>query len=239
MPPDLELAAGDVHIVCASLDLAPSNLDYFVHILSKEEHARADRFKKTVDRNRFLARRGLLREILGRLLRANPAELTFTYGTHGKPRLAAPFEARSLQFNLSHSDGIAVFILATHGAVGIDVERIRPISEAETINAHFFTASEHSEWRWLPAARRLDAFFGRWTCAEALVKAAGGSIASPPKQFGLLPSDHNSRLQCGSVQTSLGVSAFSLFRLTPVCGYQAAAAFEGDCVPKCWGWPTE
>ena len=236
-PRNLELVDGESHIFCASLDLPVSRLDQLEALLSKPERLRANRFVFGRDRNHFVAGRGLLREILGRLLHVDPAQLGFTYGINGKPRLAAPVDGRILQFNLAHADSLAVYIIAGRGDVGIDVELVRPICEIQNIMAQFASARENTEWRSLPASRRLEAFFECWTRKEALVKAVGGSLGEQPDQFKFPPLDGSGRLQFGFVKTATGISTFSLEILTPACGYMAAAAFKGAGLPQCWGWP--
>ncbi|HXI73881.1 MAG TPA: 4'-phosphopantetheinyl transferase superfamily protein [Verrucomicrobiae bacterium] len=221
-PRNLQLADGAVHVFCAALDPSPSRLEYFETILSADERARAARFVFAQDRNRFLAGRGMLREILGRLLHADPAQPVFAYGQHGKPRLAGPVDGRFLHFNLAHSDALAIYIVSGQGSVGIDVERVRPVREAEAIMSQFFSARENAEWRALPPARRMEAFFAYWIRKEALLKAGGGSLAA----------------RSGSVLADSIHSGFSLHLLTPVVGYQAAAAIKGAGAPHCWGWPA-
>ena len=72
----------------AALDREEKVLRQLESTLSLEEKARADRFHFVNDRNRFVAARGLLRELLGGYLRQAPATLEFSYGKHGKPFLS-------------------------------------------------------------------------------------------------------------------------------------------------------
>src|SRR5712671_2612469 len=122
-PPDLELVNGDIHIFCAPLDQPLTRLEQFAASLSKDERQRASRFIFERDRNRFVAGRGMLREILGRLLRLEPGELIFSYGFRGKPRLAAAAWGNFLHFNLAHSDSLAVYAVSRGHEIGVDVER--------------------------------------------------------------------------------------------------------------------
>lgn len=222
-PRHLELRDGEAHVFCAALDLPPARLEHCKAILSEDERARAARFVFARDRNRFVAGRGMLREILGRLLPADPARLVFAYGDHGKPRLAARLSNRFLHFNLAHSEALAVYIVSARDEVGIDVERVRDFREAESVAARFFSARENAEWRSLPAARQTGAFFQHWTRAEALVKAAGGSLGA---------------LRLNTAETAPDFSDFFLHLLTPAHGYQAAAATKSVCAPRCWQWPA-
>jgi 4'-phosphopantetheinyl transferase len=237
-PQNLELRNGEAHVFCAALDLPPLRRERFEEILSADERARAARFVLARDRDRFAAGRGLLREILGWLLRADPARLVFARGEYGKPRLAAPVAGCFLHFNLAHSDALAVYIVSARGEVGIDVERVRPLRDAEAIAARFFSARENAEWRSLPADRRERAFFEHWTRKEALLKAIGCGLGAPPNQIQdpLAPGLGASRL--ASSRSTPDVSSFVVHRLTSVPGYQAAAATRSACAPSCWKWPA-
>ena len=125
VPEELKLATGHVHVIGASLDLSPARLADLTWNLSADELARAARFYARRDRDRFIARRGLLRELLGRLAHAQPASLVFSTGAFGKPALAMPGPARSLQFSSSHSEALAVFAIGREDALGVDLEAVR------------------------------------------------------------------------------------------------------------------
>ncbi|MGH7993070.1 MAG: 4'-phosphopantetheinyl transferase family protein, partial [Limisphaerales bacterium] len=163
----------EIHIFCAPLDLPSARLRQLAETLSADERIRAAHFQFDQDRNRFMAGRGLLREILGWLLRLPPAALIFSYGAHGKPQLAAAPADRWLHFNLAHSDSLAVYAVSCSFEVGVDVERIRHIPEAGQIAAQFFTRSEAAHWRALPPAQQSEFFSDCWTCKEAYLKAIG------------------------------------------------------------------
>src|SRR5262245_26819819 len=86
-PAHLELPDDQVHVWRARLDLLDSQSEEFRDSLSVDEQQRAARFHFEKDRRHFIAARGFLRRILGQYLRANPAELRFTYNQFGKPAL--------------------------------------------------------------------------------------------------------------------------------------------------------
>lgn len=239
-PRNLELVNGDTHIFCASLDQPLARLEQFAETLSADERARAARFVFKRDRNRFLAGRGQLREILGWLLHTRPAQLTFAYGDHGKPRLAAPVAGRFLFFNLAHADALAVCAVSARHEVGIDIERVRPIREAEEIAAHFFSTRENAEWRSLPAGQQMEAFFNCWTGKEALLKATGTGLGGPFAQV------VEAGLNCGrslggsgSANAAAGFSDFFLHPLTPARGYTGTLATKDAGMPCCWGWKMQ
>jgi 4'-phosphopantetheinyl transferase len=169
-PPPAETALGDneVHVWRASLDQPAGVARRWQSLLSAAELARAARHRLERDRDGFVVAHGVLRWILGRYLGAAPASLRFVAGPHGKPGLE-----NGPRFNLSHSDGLALYAVARDREVGIDVERIRPGLDTADIAERFLPASESLALRRLSGDAALGAFYAAWTRTEALLKAKG------------------------------------------------------------------
>jgi 4'-phosphopantetheinyl transferase len=94
-------------------------------ILSPGERERAKRFLHTVDRDRFVLRRGILRAILSQYLAVAPSKVRFAYGRYHKPFLARGSYDLRLSFNLAHRRGIALYAVTSQGAVGVDIEYVK------------------------------------------------------------------------------------------------------------------
>ena len=217
-PEKVELTNGEIHIFCASLDPPRPQLEQFAETLSKDERQRAARFYFEKDKARFVAGRGILREILGWLLEAGPRELVFSRESRGKPQLAGPAAGGFLHFNLAHCDSLAIYAVSRAHEVGVDLERIRPIFETEEIVAHCFSDRERAQWLSLPGDSRGEAFFNCWTRKEASLKAGGQGIG-------------------GSL---FNAAQFSLRSLTPAMDYTAAVAVKcRDARVNCWKWQGE
>jgi 4'-phosphopantetheinyl transferase len=163
------MLVNEVHVWQASLQV--SSVTAWVPLLSADEQARANRFKFAIHRDRFIAARGMLRQLLASYLNDSPQHLTFCYGDRGKPALVnAP-----IQFNVSHSEDVALYAISSH-PVGIDVEKIREIDVAG-LSQRFFTAAETHAIAQLPPEQRLKSFFRYWTCKEAYLKATGEGLS--------------------------------------------------------------
>jgi 4'-phosphopantetheinyl transferase len=175
----LDLAPGVVHVWRIRLDVPDALVARFEPTLATQERARANRFRTAELRRRFVAGRGALRAILGGYLGLEPAIVEFSYGDRGKPSLATP----GLEFNLAHSDDLALCALTVGRAVGVDVERLRPMDDAERIIARYFTARERLEFLDHPTAERAAAFFRGWTRKEAFLKATGEGLAASLDSF--------------------------------------------------------
>jgi 4'-phosphopantetheinyl transferase len=182
-PGRLELEGDEVHVWRASLDCDERVLHQFEATLAPDEKARAQRFVFQPDRNSYMAARGILRELLGRYLNRAPSEIEFDYGAQGKPALLSESSERPVQFNVSHSHGMALFAFAVGRHVGVDVELVRPDFAGEKIAERFFSSQEVMELRRLPADTRDEGFFLCWTRKEAYIKARGEGLQIPLKSF--------------------------------------------------------
>lgn len=180
MIPQPILATNAVHLWHVELDLEPAHLHRLELILSADEQARAARFRFARDRNRFVAGRGLLRELLALYLNTAPPSLRFEYTAYGKPCLADP-EQSWLRFNVSHYQSTAVFAIAREREVGVDIERI-PMSMAADIGRIAAKVLSEPERLLLQSTERAEwpqAFLYFWTRKEAYIKADGRGCSLP------------------------------------------------------------
>ena len=145
-------------------------------ILSAAERARAARFLRDTDRNRWLHGHVALRHILGDALSAPPDSITYATGPHGKPRLASPADS-GLEFNFSDSGDFALAAVSTGGAVGVDIEACRPQPDLEAIARSHFSGEEAAALLALPQSEREAAFYRIWTRKEAYLKALGAGLS--------------------------------------------------------------
>ncbi len=179
----LILEENEIHLWHATLDLQPPGIQDLQRTLTMDEYRRAGRFRLHRDRNRFIVARGLLRVILACYLHENPAHLRFCYSPYGKPALATKPAGDTLNFNLSHSDGIALYAVTRGRELGVDLERIRPDRADENVAEQFFSPREMAALRALPPNARPEAFFACWTRKEAYIKATGDGFTIPLNQF--------------------------------------------------------
>jgi 4'-phosphopantetheinyl transferase len=158
--------------------------------------------------------------VLSEYLDAAPGQLTFRYGARGKPELAADL-AGALSFNESESEGLAVVAVARGRRLGVDVERLRPVPEAERIVSGFGSAHEKEAFAGLPPEEQQDVFLRWWTGKEAVVKALGEGLSMPLEKIPVL-------LRSGGRVELAGGSGWSLHTLEPAPGYVAALFIEGS-----------
>lgn len=132
--------------------------------------ARSRRYRRWQDGQATLLGRLLLRLVLTR--RGLDPDLLGRIAIDAADRPSLPI---SLDFNISHTDGLVVLIAGDDGAVGIDVERLRPLDPDDLGTA--LTAADRRRIAAAddPAAAMLQC----WTAKEAVVKAAGLGITVP------------------------------------------------------------
>ena len=254
-PADLVLSEDEVHVWRADLNLSASRIEQLAQILSPDEQQRAQRFYFERDRKRFIAGRGILRTILSRYLDLDPSQLQFSYSSRGKPALANTDNEGTLCFNLSHSNELALYAVrrvsvneAGKGStqaslqescnLGIDLEHLRPMPDAEQLAKRFFSPREYAVISSLPPEQKQEAFFKGWTCKEAYLKAIGYGLAGLEQvEVSLTPGEPAALL---SIQgDSKAASRWSLQQLIPAPGYMAALAVEGHGWHLNWGSVTE
>ena len=234
-PPDLALSNEEVHIWRTSLEQPAGLVHQLSQLLSHDEQTRAARFHFERDRRRFIVGRGALRIMVSRYLSVDPDQLRFRYESHGKPYLSAEFNHCDLRFNLAHSNEVAVYAFTLGRELGIDVEHIRSLPDAEQIATRFFSAQENVALHTLPESQRLEAFFNCWTRKEAYIKAIGEGLSHPLDQFQVsLSPEEPARLL--NVEGSLEeVTRWSMTSWVPAPGYVAALVVEGSGYHlECW-----
>jgi 4'-phosphopantetheinyl transferase len=212
--------AGEVYVWSVPLD-GEHHMAADRALLSAAELERANRFVTADLRRRFILARAALRRVVGRCMHVPPETLEFELGPHGKPSLR---EAGTLQFNLSHSGELALIAVTSMDPVGVDVEQIREVHDAEAIAARFFSDAEQHQFRMLAAEDRMRGFFRCWTRKEAFIKATGEGLSRSLGSFDVtLTPDEPPRLT--RIDAHDGTSdAWMLQSFEPAPGYEAAVA---------------
>lgn len=236
-PEPLNLGRNEVHLWTVPLHIAPAKLEQLALVLSADEQERARKFRFDRHRHRFIAGRAALRTILSRYLESNPAAIQFTYAAQGKPALTSTGQEANLHFNLGHSEDLALLGITRIGNIGVDIERIRVVKDADDLVARFFSQREREQFQKLSADEKPGAFFNLWTRKEAMLKATGEGITR---------SLHLIEVSFGSDEPAqvLAINgdkdeaaAWTLRNLTPAPGFVGAMAIRAsDVVVRNGDW---
>lgn len=208
------------------LDVASEAVPALAALLSDAERERANRFAFDRDRSRYIVARMVLRELLATRLGVRPESIELTYGVCGKPSLAQGFADSDLRFNVSHSDDIAVYAFSRGREIGIDVEAVRMIPDADDIAAQFFSDREKKDYLALDTCDKPLGFFNCWTRKEAFVKALGDGLIYPLDGFdvSLAPGEPARIIRVG--RTPGNACGWRTESFSPVPGFVAAVVVE-------------
>lgn len=174
------------------------------------------------DRQRFVARRRVVKYLLAALHECKPSEIAFSVNTYGKPSITnSPYV-----FNTSSSGDSLLVAVGRHsevGDLGVDLETLRPMPDALLIAQQFFSAEEAAELGFLSGDELQRAFFNCWTRKEALVKAFGSGLSFELNRFSvsMLPQEPARILQMDGE-----ASTWHLHGWTPTPRHVAALATQ-------------
>jgi 4'-phosphopantetheinyl transferase len=229
-PPAWSLGDREVHVWAINLRPPDEKVAACARTLAADETQRAERFRFERDRRRFIVARGSLRAILCAYLERVPARIAFDYSSRGKPALAGQGENTPLHFNLSHSDELALLAVTRVCPLGIDLELIRPLNDADAIADRFFSARESQGLAALPPEQKPTAFFNLWTRKEAWLKATGDGISeSLDKVEVSFLADEPARL-ISLPEVAGAVREWGLFSLSPNKDFVGALAIRATDV---------
>lgn len=213
----------EVHVWRCSLQCPERLVASYAGLLTPDEKVRAGRYRFARDRRRFIISRTALRQLLASYLKQDARTIPFRYSDRGKPEL--DHSERTLRFNLSHSNELAVYCFSNNREVGIDVERVVAFPERDSIAALVLCDKELSILHSFPPEFRDVLFLRLWTRKESFLKALGLGISASPNTTDLsdLPvKDHD------TIWSQLGiVGSWFLYDLTPNPHYVGALTSDG------------
>ena len=236
IPHPPSLGEEDVQVSCAVQDRPDDEIRLFTDWLSPEEKARATRAATDLLRRRFIARRGLVRGLLGQALGRSPRDVAYQVGEEGRPSVE---NATGLSFALSHSGPLALVAMARGHRLGVDVECRRPRKNLEGLATRTFCPNETEALLALPLDARTEAFYRGWTRKEALAKAVGMGIASSFHRFSVSLGPAEDPRVVHMDLPGESADAWVLLDLEPAPGFSGTLAVEDakDPVPTLWSLP--
>jgi 4'-phosphopantetheinyl transferase len=223
----LNLQNNDVHIWRTNLNLETELVKKSIKILSLDERKRAERYKFEKHRNYFIVARSTLRKILSNYLNLEPDRIKFDYSDRGKPSLSDCHQQENLQFNLSHSQELALYAFTKNKKIGIDLEYCRPMPDAESIAKRFFSTNEYKWISSFSSNTQQEAFFRCWTAKEAYLKATGEGIAGSLEKIEIdLTGKNLFKLK----ESDREISNWLLYTFIPEVNYLATVAVESQAI---------
>ncbi len=220
------LREGEIHVWRQSLSLESTLVASFNSVLSNDEKIRAQRFRFEAGRTEFIVSRGALRLLLEAYQGIPARQLQFAYSAYGRPSLADTASCAPIEFNISHSAGLALLAFSRFHRVGIDIEKVRRDFEPLEISENYFSLSERAVLRGLPAELRHEAFFRCWTRKEAFIKALGEGLSHPLDAFDVSIKPGSTAALLSTRPDRDEAARWMLRELTAPEGYVAALAAQ-------------
>ena len=106
------------------LDVQHSSYERYSSLLDDDEKLRAERYRFDTHRQRFVASRAQLRQILADIGHCDPTEIVFKNTRFGKPYIDKPEGLSRLDFNASTSASIGAVAVSNSGSLGLYIELI-------------------------------------------------------------------------------------------------------------------
>jgi 4'-phosphopantetheinyl transferase len=231
------LAPAEIHVWKINLAATDHEQLAMEKLLSAEECERAARFHFAADKNRFVVRRAVLRQLLAAQLEIPPAAVRYNFSSHGKPAVANPENSGGLGFSCSHSADWALVALARASELGVDLEKQRQLDEIDGLAERFFSEMEIRELMSLPQNLKTAGFFNGWTRKEAIVKAIGLGLTFPLNRFSVTLAPDRPAALLEVADDSVAAQKWTMAALDVRPDYSAALVFaDPDAKIKLFGW---
>ncbi len=230
--PRRALPASAAHLYFMRLDGFAEPPPVLYALLDQAERERCTRYLFMRNRIECTAARALARAALSRYADVDPRAWTFTKGEHGKPQLIVPPGAPPLHFNVAHTPGLVVCVIARGREVGVDAESLGRSNDIALLARRVLSAAEQQALWALPETAQARRFLIHWTLKEAYLKARGIGIGLPLAEITLLADDDPDSLAGPPTHFALGTGVgdtparwqIERCHLTP--GHVAAVAIE-------------
>jgi 4'-phosphopantetheinyl transferase len=162
----------------------PQLLSKYHALMNETERKQQKRFYFERHRHQYLITRALLRTVLSFYVNEIPPEnWQFDKNQYGKPYIGNSSIGLPLQFNLSHTDRLAVLAVTANNEVGVDVEYVHRRGKTVELADSFFSPTEVAQLFALPMEKQRKRFFELWTLKEAYIKACGMGLSIPLDHF--------------------------------------------------------
>jgi len=160
---------------------APSLLNQYASLITKEENLRLERFIFDKDKHSGLVTRAFVRDLLSHYADIPPGSWIFEKGEKGRPEINNP--PTPLRFNLSHTSNMIICALTSRDDIGCDVEYTSRQTNVLSVANRYFSTEETRELFRLPLEQQKSRFFDLWTLKESYIKACGLGLAIPLDDF--------------------------------------------------------
>ncbi|WP_284125072.1 4'-phosphopantetheinyl transferase family protein [Parerythrobacter aestuarii] len=176
----MHLPDGEGHLWVAPIEDEDSQAsERWIEWLSENERKRYEGIVLPGAKTQFAAGRALLKSLLSEYCQIHPRECVIRPDHLGRPFLEFPTGFEAFDFNLSHTGGMVVCMIARNCRLGVDVENVQRRLEYPTLAPLFLSAEEQARISRLQPAERDQSLIETWVTKEAYAKARGLGLRLP------------------------------------------------------------
>lgn len=153
--------------------------EFFLNLFEKEK---AGKFKFDKDRQKYILRKGILKEFLCFFLERPLCQDELLNTKNGKPYL----KNNDFYFNTSSSGDFFCMAFCKGTEIGIDIEKEEPDFDYLPVIDSYFSEREKNNLGNMESGCQRKYFYRRWTAREAWLKAEGrglGGLSELQKKF--------------------------------------------------------
>jgi 4'-phosphopantetheinyl transferase len=142
-------------------------------LLSADEQEEVLRFHRVADQNRFIISRSFVRLTLSQHFPVPTSEWRFDRDRNRKPFIVAPDISPTVQFSLSHTEGVVACLISLSAEAAVDVEKVVCSPDLPAAVEKILSLTEQRTLSARSGADWAALFFNYWTLKEAYAKARG------------------------------------------------------------------
>lgn len=187
--PDI-IKKGEVLILVFEIDSTQEKWSDYDEILSENEKNKANEFQYLDDKLSFTKCRSILRSTLSKWLNCGPSEINIIHRENGKPYLE---HSKVIEFNITHTKGLAAIAFSIDSEIGIDVENLNREINLDQVAKKVFTTSEQSLINGNNQNDKKKTFFRLWTSKESYLKSTGLGLRIDPRKISVDPPIENKK----------------------------------------------
>jgi 4'-phosphopantetheinyl transferase len=225
----IPLPLGEIHVwLTFTSDITNDRLyRAYRGLLTDEERHQESKFNFECDRKQYLITRALVRTVLSRYARVSPEDWLFAKNAYGRPRIENfGIDCSRLIFNISHTSGLIVLGVTTHGDLGLDTENVALGKNSLDVAHNLLAPEEARDLAALPLERQSDRLIEYWTLKESYIKARSMGLSVPLDKFSFRFSDQDSIKFTTHPELTDAATRWQFWQFRPAPNYLVAVCCE-------------
>ena len=177
----------EMHVWIIGNDISiPYN--HMIGTLCAEEKIKASSFIFEKDKINFVKTRFFIRLAMSHYLNLELKEIKFVYNKYDKPCINPTISNIPINFSISHSNELIVFVFQKNQEIGIDIEYVDHNKIDDLLyDESILSVEEIALIKSAQPECREKLFYKLWTCKESYLKGLGIGLNIPLKNIKIAP----------------------------------------------------